>query len=267
MLARALLAAGLVAVPVTAAAVEDALPLSPGEVRERWHSRLDDRHFTARIRLRMDLGGLREERQLLVWRDDEGDAERVMVRFEAPPDLRDVALLYLEQPDRPNDYFLYQPATRRIRRLPETVASDDVYGIDLEFLGFGVAQSEPTEVESMTTDLLGERAVYRLTERATRPNPRFERRVTWIDAETFIPLKTEHQRGDRTALLARTLETRVIQGTPTPTRIAFDRPLDGRHVVLLVEHVDYEKAIPEDYFSTLALIRQQVGAGARRADR
>ena len=53
-------------------------------------------------------------------------------------------MLFLEQQTRPNDYFLYQPELRRVRRLPEAVANDDVYGIDLEFLGFGVAQSEPT---------------------------------------------------------------------------------------------------------------------------
>ena len=86
---------------------DDVVPLTAGEVKQRWHSRLDGRHFTARVVLHMDLGGLREQRELRVWRDDaRGSDERLLLRFEAPADLRDVGLLYLERADLPNDYFL-----------------------------------------------------------------------------------------------------------------------------------------------------------------
>ena len=194
----------------------DAVPLDAEQVKQRWHSRLDARHFIAEITLDMDLAGLRETRELRVWRDDEKtENERVMVRFESPPDLRNVALLYLEHDDRPNDYFLYQPAIRRIRRLPETVANDDVYGIDLEFLGFGVAQSEPTEIESMSRVTLRGKATYKLVERATRSNSRFDRRSTWLDADNFVALRTEHERSGRVVLIAQVGAVQEVQGGPT----------------------------------------------------
>ncbi len=268
-MAKAWIAAILLLAPggAFAASPEDVVPLSADEVRARWHGRLDGRRFTARVRLAMNLGGLEEQRELLVWRADEAGAnERVMVRFEAPADLRDVGVLYLEQPGRPNDYFLYQPALRRVRRLPEAIANDDVYGIDLEFLGFGVAQSEPTQVESARAEALDGRVAWRLEERALRANPRFEERVTWLDAETFVPLRTEHRRGGELRLLARTLETRMIQGTPTPVRMEFETARDDKRVTLVVESVDYETAIPEEYFSTLALIRASVAGGAARPE-
>jgi hypothetical protein len=189
-----------------------------------------------------------------------------MVRFEAPADLRDVGVLYLEQPGRSNDYFLYQPALRRVRRLPEAIANDDVYGIDLEFLGFGVAQSEPTEVESARAESVEGRPAWRLEERALRPNPRFDRRVTWLDRETFVPLRTEHRRDGALRLVARTLETREIQGVATPVRMQFESEREGRRVTLEVEKVDYDAEIPEEYFSTLALIRASVASGAPRAE-
>jgi hypothetical protein len=259
MLPALLIAAGLWATPSGAAAA-DSVPLSAAEVVERWHGRLDARRFTAQVRLRMDLGGLAEERRIVVWRDDEGTSERVMIRFEAPADLRNLALLYLEHSDRPNDYFLYQPATRRVRRVPQRVVDQDVYGIDLEFMGFGVAQSEPTRVEGMERDPVEGRAAFRVSERALRPNARFERRVTWIDAATFLPLRTEHHRDGELTLVARTTETRAVQGVPTPVRVEFERPRERRRVHLEVESVDYEGEIPEAYFSTLALIRAHVGA-------
>jgi hypothetical protein len=243
------------------AADEDAVPLSAAAVKRGWHGRLDGRHFVAQVRMQMSLAGLEEERRLTVYRDDGDTAhERVLIRFEAPPDLRNIGLLYAEQPDRPNDYFFYQPATRRIRRLPESLADDDIYGIDLEFLGFGVAQTEPTDIESMSVARLGERRAYRLVETAREQNPRFERRITWIDAETLIPLRTEHLRDGASVLVAETREIREIQGVPTPTEMRFVKAREDRKVILRVDSVDYDLEIPAEYFSALALLKSRLAA-------
>lgn len=232
----------------------DAVPLDAAQVKQRWHARLDSRHFAAEIDLDMQLGGLEETRELRVWRDDAGAGERVMIQFESPPDLRSVALLYLEHADRPNDYFLYQPSIRRIRRLPESVANDDVYGIDLEFLGFGVAQTEPTEIESLSRVTLKGTSTYKLVERATRSNPRFDRRSTWLDPDSFLALRTEHERGGRLVMVAQVGGIERIQGTPTPRVIDFERLDAHRSVRLRVRSVDYESAIPENYFTAMALL-------------
>jgi outer membrane lipoprotein-sorting protein len=210
----------------------------------------------------MDMGGIHEDRELHVWRTDEAvGAERVMVRFTQPESVRNLGVLFLEQKDRPNDYFLYQPDLKRVRRLPESIANDDVYGIDLEFLGFGVAQSEPTEVEGMTQESLEGRPAYKLSERALRPNPRFDQRITWLDAETFIPMRTEQFRQGKQRLVARTVETKPMNGVPTPVRMEFENQQDKRKVVLVVNDVDYESAVPEEYFSTLALVRASIAGG------
>jgi hypothetical protein len=255
--ALALLTAG------AAPASEDALPVTPEAVKKSWHSRLAGKHFSAKVRLSMDMAGIHEERELLVWRTDEAvGAERVMVRFTQPESVRNVGVLFLEQEGRPNDYFLYQPELRRVRRLPEAVANDDVYGIDLEFLGFGVAQSEPTEIAAMKRETLDGRPAWKLTERALRENPRFDERVTWLDSQTYIPMRTEQYRLGKKRLVARTVETRPMGGIETPIRMEFENQAENRRVTLRVAEVDYEAAIPEEYFSTLALVRSSLASGA-----
>ncbi len=242
----------------------DAVPLDASQVKRSWHARLDSRHFSAEIALEMHLGGLEETRELRVWRDDVGtESERIMVRFESPPDLRNVALLYMEHADLPNDYFLYQPSIRRIRRLPETIANDDVYGIDLEFLGFGVAQSEPTEIDSMSRVILNGVSTYKLVERATRSNPRFDRRSTWLDRDTFVALRTEHERAGRLVMIAQVRDVQWIQGVPTPMLVDFERLDTKRRVQLRVHRVDYERAIPESYFTAMALLRSSIKSESR----
>lgn len=248
-----------------AGASEDAVPEAADPVT-RWHTRLAGKHFVARVNLSMNMGGIREERELKVWRTDEAaGAERVMVRFTQPESVRNVGVLFLEQEGRPNDYFLYQPELRRVRRLPEAVANDDVYGIDLEFLGFGVAQSEPTEVESVKPVELDGKVAYKVTERALRENPRFDERVTWLDAETYIPVRTEQFRLGKRRLVARTTEIGEVSGIPTPLRMEFENQAENRKVSLRVAEVDYEAAIPEEYFSTLALVRSSLASSSSEA--
>ena len=236
----------------------DSGPLPADAVRERWLRRLDGRHFSATIALSLDRDGKTEKRRLVAWRDDLGSRrERVMVRFEEPADMRGLGLLYLQNPDRGTDYFLYQPATKRVRRIAESLAREDVYGIDLEFLGFGLAQVEPTRAESVSSEVRSGRSVLRLEETALSPNPRFDRRVTWLDPETFVPLETIRYRGNQEVLRARTETVRSIQGVPTPTRITFDRVTAHEMVTMEVIQIDYEAPIPEAYFSTMALIKQR----------
>ena len=256
------LACALAALAVFASAQQadaDATPLSADQARARWQGRLGGRHFTATILLSIERQGQREERRLTVWRDDtDAHRERVMARFEEPADLRGLGLLYIENPGAANEYFLYQPATRRVRRIGESLARQDVYGIDLEYLGFGLAVGEPTRAESVAPDSLSGRAALRLTERAVESNPRFDRRTTWLDPETFIPLRTVQYQGDAEALRARTDEVRTIQGVPTPTRIIFEKVADRESVTMEVSAMDYDAPIPESYFSTMALLK---GAG------
>ena len=114
----------------------------------------------------------------------------------------------------------------------------------------------------MKRETLDGRPTYRLTERALRENPRFDERVTWLDAETFIPLRTEQLRLGKKRLVARTVETREIGGVATPMHMEFENQLESRKVSLHVAEVDYRVAIPDEYFSTLALVRASLASGS-----
>jgi len=229
--------------------------MSAEDVKRHWINRLEGRHFSARVQLEIQREGWQEAREINVWRDDQkGSGERLMARFETPPDLRGLALLYLQHPGRSNDYFLYEPALRRVRRVAERLAREDVYGVDLEYLGLSAAQLEPTEVDSVVPVTLSEHQCLRLTERARQPNPRFDERVVWLDPLTWVPLQAEHRRQGRVVLRAQSEEIRAVQGVATPVRMLFERPEAHERVRMSVQSVDYESPIPETFFSTLQMI-------------
>ncbi len=102
---------------------------------------------------------------------------------------------------------------------------------------------------------LAGRRTYRLSERAVKHNARFDRRVTWLDAETFVPMKTEHHRGGELVLVAETTRVETIGGVVTPMSMSFRRIDTLREVELTVDKVDYTTPIPDEYFSVMALVR------------
>jgi len=227
------------------------------EIRQRWLGRLDGRHFTAIVLLLLEHDGKSEKRKVAVWRDDENGRERLMARFEEPYDMRGVGLLYIQNFDRPNDYFLYQPSTGKVRRIAESLAREDIYGIDLEYLGFGVAQREPVDVENADFDMLDGHRVLRLVQHARSTNPRFDQEVVWIDPSSYIPLQVVHYRHGDVVLRVRTEQVESIQGVPTPVRSSFEREARQETVLMSVEHIDYESTIPDAYFSTFSLVEKR----------
>jgi len=246
----------ILAAPASVHAAE--LPVrSAAEVQSGRYGRLDGRHFTAEVEMRIERDGRTEDRRLLVWRDDEeGKRERILARFLEPADLKDFGLLFVENEGRPNDYFVHQPELARVRRVSESVASQDIYGVDLDFLGFGVAQSVRCEATGLERSSFEGRPAYRLTERALDPNQRFDERVTWIDEASFVPLRTEHLRGGKPMLVAQVRRLESVQGVPTPIESTFERPGAGEKVTMIVRKIDYETPIARDFFSTLALIKR-----------
>src|SRR5262249_52018255 len=58
---------------------------------------------------------------------------RALARFTAPEDLRDTALLVMEQQGRPDDYFLYLPALDKVRRVAGAQRRDSFRGTDLTY--------------------------------------------------------------------------------------------------------------------------------------
>ena len=81
--------------------------------------------------------------------------------------------------------------------------------------------------------------------------------MTWIDAENFLPRRTEHYLKGRLVLVAETRHVKVVQGVLTPFELYFEKPVDKTKIVLTIDSIDYEKPIPENVFAILNLIKTQ----------
>jgi hypothetical protein len=141
--------------PRARAAAEDARPESPAEwLRSAFERRYGAAtHQQLELSLRADGREVKRQRIEVVTQMEDGRL-RALARFTAPEDLRDTALLVLEQDGRPDDYFLYLPALARVRRVSGAQRSDSFMGTDLTYEDlerrrvedFADLRAEPAEV-------------------------------------------------------------------------------------------------------------------------
>jgi hypothetical protein len=224
--------------------------LSPDEVQQHWIRRLTGRHYTAIVRNSMK--GWGDRRMTIHW-DDTQRHERLMVRVDFPDEMRGDSWVMLENTSRANEYYIY--STRRASAPPRRVPmlrKDSPFAVPAyDYLGFRVAHYGHPVAKSVTPETIGGRKALKLTEEAK--DMIFERRVTWLDAESFVPLRAEYWRADQRYLVAETEKIETVQGVETPTLIRFTYAAWGNSPELTatwrVESIDYQRPILESFFS------------------
>lgn len=93
--------------------------------------RLFDRQGRQRERL-LELRGLRSEKP-----GSDGIADRSLIRFSYPNDIKGTALLVLERPGKDDDRYLYLPALGRVRRIAGAERQESFAGSDLSYEEIG----------------------------------------------------------------------------------------------------------------------------------
>jgi hypothetical protein len=154
-----------------ASQAESEHPLAPAELlRQAFDRRYGaDTHQQMTLRLRSGGREVQTQRIEVVTKMEEGQL-RALARFTAPPDLRDTALLVLEQDGRPDDYFLYLPALDRVRRVSGAQRSDSFMGTDLTYEDLERRRIEEFEdLRATSGDVAGE-AVRLVSARPRHPS-------------------------------------------------------------------------------------------------
>ncbi len=141
----------------------------------------------------IDRDGDKRVRELtMLRRNQEEDGEqKYFIYFHEPGDVRRLTFMVWKYPEREDERWIFVPAVDLIRR----IAAEDKYssfvGSDFSYedvSGRDVAEDTHTLLREET---LGERQAF-VIESVPRAPAAFSKRVSWIDQETFLPLKEEY---------------------------------------------------------------------------
>ena len=180
-------------------------------------------------------------------------ADAVLTVMTAPEAVRGTALLVREGRDgRPPTQWLYVPTVRRVRQIVPATAYQPFLGSDftlgdLGFVDGGGAYSTPVEERQ------DGRRLYRLEARPREPQPH-ARVVTWVDAETWLPVRREVYDAANALWKVETFDrvTRVTD-VPTPRRVRIEDVQTRGYSEMRIDDLRWDADVPASLFDPAAL--------------
>ena len=211
----------------------------------------EDGRTEARMRI-IDGRGREQVRQFtLLRRNGQDGRQDYLVVFSRPSDVRGTVFLVHKQPGADDDRWLYLPGLDLVRRIAPGDKRTSFVGSHMYYEDVSGRHLEDDEHELIeTTD---EHYVIRSTPKSAG-SVEFAAFNTWIDRDTFLPMKAEYERADGEIYRRmEVLEVEDIDGYPTGTRMRMEDVGEGGHTLVEFRFSSYDLGIPEDVFTERSL--------------
>jgi outer membrane lipoprotein-sorting protein len=203
-------------------------------------------------------GNTRSRVLTMLRKNQQGTGEqKYFMYFHEPGDVRRMTFMIWKYPERDDDRWIYVPAIDLIRR----IAAEDKYssfvGSDFSYEDVsGRDVSEDTH-RLLREEMLEDRDAF-VVESVPRASAAFTRRVSWIDKESFLPLKEEYY--DAQDQLQRIFTANVIEDIaagdggdrriyPTIMKRTMENVRTGHRTEVTVVSVFYDLGLQDDDFS------------------
>ncbi len=203
-------------------------------------------------------GGRGISYRLLVVRR-QGEHAKSLIRFLAPPDVRDTSILVLEQPRRGDDIFVYLPAFSVTKRVGQFQRADAFFGTDLSYEDLEAKRVEDFDVQRLGEgrSSAGDPCVEVEARERTPSQSAYERMVLCIDPARPVAWWTDFYRdGAVVKRLEMAPESiRRVDGRWIPQRARMTSLAAGTTTELIIESHERRTDIPDRLFSTATLER------------
>ena len=211
-----------------------------------------DGRSEARMIIR-DAQGREQRRQFTVLRKnvEEGGDQEFLVVFSRPSDVRGTVYLVKKHMDRDDDRWLYLPGLDLVKRVAAGDKRTSFVGADYYYED--VSGRRPNDDAHELTETTDE--YYVLKHRPLDPSVvEFDSYVTWIDRETFIPMKIEYaDAGGKVFRRVEVTEVQDVQGYPTVTKSRVSDLESGGHTDMQFRFIAYDTGVTADVFTERSL--------------
>jgi outer membrane lipoprotein-sorting protein len=183
---------------------------------------------------------------------------KAVIRFLSPAEVKGVALLVVNHPDRASDQWMWTPAIGRDRRIALQDRSTRFFGTDFSF-----EDLEERDVNQYDFKLLGEEAVDGAAcwKIEARPRESKSSQYTlsrmWIRKDNYVPAQYENYIKDQLVRRLRQADIANVQGIWTARTLEMTDLRRNSKTVLRIEKLQYNVPMKDDDFTVQALRREQ----------
>jgi hypothetical protein len=183
---------------------------------------------------------------------------KVVIRFTAPAEVKGVALLVVNHPDRSSDQWMWTPAINRERRIALQDRSTRFFGTDFSF-----EDLEERDVDQFDYRLTGEEPIdgapcWRIESRPRLGKvSQYTLSRVWIRKDNYVPAQYENYIKEQLVRRLHQTDIRNVQGIWTPCTLEMADLRRHSRTVLRTQKLEYNIPMKEDDFTVQALRRDQ----------
>jgi hypothetical protein len=243
-------ACALALLPAPARA-QDARPIVE-EAQKRTHSGSERYEGALQV---IDARGKIADKQWIFTRLGSHGRSKSVLRFTAPAEVKGVALLIVNHPDRASDQWMWTPALERDRRIALQDRSTRFFGTDFSF-----EDLEERDVDQYDYRLIGEEslagvACWHIESRPTKAS-QYTRSQLWIRKDNYAFAQIENDVKDKVARRLKYFDIRNVQGIWTAHRLEMTDLRRNSRTILTIQKLEYNLPVQEGDFTLQALRRQ-----------
>jgi hypothetical protein len=185
-------------------------------------------------------------------------ASRSVLRFTAPPEVKGVALLVVNHPERASDQWMWTPALQRDRRVALQDRSQRFFGTDFSFEDLEERDIDQYDFSMDGEETLNGAACWRIvaTPRKTKTSQYTQSRV-WVRKDNYAYQQVESLIKSDVVRRLKYSDIQNVQGIWTGRTMEMTDLRRNSRTVLKLEELKYNLPMKEDDFSLQALRREQ----------
>jgi len=134
--------------------------------------------------------GSKKDRELEIRRKGSDDNQKVLVKLQAPADLKGTALLSVNK-GKTSDQWLYLPSSKATRRIQSSNKGGNFMGSELNYEDMGASADAKFESKVTGTKDEGGRK-YTLIESTPKGDSAYGKTIIWVDDKTSLVGKIEY---------------------------------------------------------------------------
>ncbi len=183
-------------------------------------------------------------------------ASKAVVRFTAPAEVKGVALLIVNHPDRASDQWMWTPAIERDRRIALQDRSTRFFGTDFSF-----EDLEERDVSQYDYTLAGDDSVdgaacwkIESTPKQTKTS-QYTRSLLWVRKDIYAFVRIENYVKNDVVRRLNYGDIRSVQGIWTARELDMADLRRGSHTHLTLDKLEYNVPLRDDDFTLQAIRR------------
>lgn len=210
--------------------------------------------------------GKERVRELAMLRKNYGEIggdQKYFIYFFQPADVRDMTFMVNKYPAREDDRWLFVPALDLVRRIAASDARSSFVGSDFTYEDVS-GRDIPADTHTLLREeKLGEKECY-VIESVPKEPADYLKRISWIDKNSFLPLKEEYYDTQRELSRVFTAdrieevyfaESQEQKSIPTVTQRTMKNLKTGHRTSVTFTSVSYNVGLPDDIFTERYLRR------------